>query len=123
MSATKHSLQCRILTDYDRHRAIAIERELKSLAPQTIALFLSAALNELDEQRSLCRNQRVRLGQMEAAAKGIPKPRDVAKYFSPQESGDTLAAIREKFSQAERREDRPGLKVTIPRELEEAYNL
>lgn len=90
--------QCRIATPADYQKAPMIEHYIRGLSSDTVALMLASALNELDEQRTLCRNQRVRLAELERMTKGIPKPRDVAKYFQPQEAGDALAEIRGKFA-------------------------
>jgi len=91
--------QCRIPTKEDYHSAPMIQHEIKNLSSDTVALMLASALNELDEQRTLAKNQRKRLAELEEMTKGIPKPHVRAKYFPPaDEASDVLASVRRKHN-------------------------
>ena len=90
--------QCRIPTKEDYHSAPMIQHEIKNLSSDTVALMLASALNELDEQRTLARNQRKRLAELEGTVSGMPKPKHREKYFPPTEPGDTLDLVRRKHA-------------------------
>lgn len=95
---SRHKYQCRVPTKEDYHSAPMIQHEIKKLSSDEVALMLASALNELEEQRTLAKNQRKRLAELEGMTHGV-RPKNQGKYFPPAEdSTGLLDSIRRKHN-------------------------